>query len=64
MIFVAIAAWFVGVLYSFYNGNRKLPSIVLLTGIILFFAPIGFFKVAGIALLAVVIWITNKWDLS
>lgn len=44
------------------NGNRRLPSIVLLVGIVLFFAPIGFFKVAGIALLAVIIWIANKWD--
>jgi len=63
MIFLAIAAWLVGVLYSFFNGSRKLPSIVLLIGIVMFFAPIGFFKVAGIALLAVVIWLANKPDL-
>jgi hypothetical protein len=52
----------VGVIYSFSNGNRRLPSIVLLIGIVLFFAPIGFFKVAGIALLAIIVWMANKWD--
>ena len=62
MFLFALCAWIVGVIYSFSNGNRRLPAIVLLIGIVLFFAPIGFFKVAGIALLAIVIWMANKWD--
>lgn len=62
MFLFALCAWLVGVIYSFLNGNRRLPSIVLLVGIVLFFAPIGFFKVAGIALLAIIIWMANKWD--
>jgi hypothetical protein len=64
MFLFALAAWLVGVIYSFSNGNRRLPSIVLLMGIVLFVAPIGPFKIAGIALLAAIIWIANKWDLS
>jgi hypothetical protein len=62
MFLFALCAWIVGVIFSFSNGNRRLPSIVLLIGIVLFFAPIGFFKVAGIALLAIIIWMANKWD--
>lgn len=62
MFLFALCAWIVGVIYSFSNGNRRLPSIVLLIGIVLFFAPIGFFKVAGIALLAIIVWMANKWD--
>ena len=62
MFLFALCAWIVGVIYSFSNGNRRLPSIVLLIGIVLYFAPIGFFKVAGIALLAIIIWLANKWD--
>jgi hypothetical protein len=62
MFLLALCAWIVGVIYSFSNGNRRLPSVILVIGTILFFAPIGFFKVAGIALLAAIIWTANKWD--
>jgi hypothetical protein len=44
----AIIAWIAGVIISFYNGNRKLPLIVLLIGIGLFFAPIGVFILSDI----------------
>jgi hypothetical protein len=63
MFLFALCAWLVGVIFSFSNGNRKLPSIVLVIGIVLFIAPIGYFKVAGMALLAVIIWIANKYDM-
>ena len=49
---------------SLYNGNRKLPLIVLLLGLGLLFAPIGFWSTVGIAILGVVIWIANKADMS
>jgi len=48
---------------SFYNGNRKLPVAVLLIGLALLFAPIGFWSTVGIALLAAIIWIANKADM-
>ena len=36
---------------------------VLLLGIVLLLAPIGFWSTAGIALLAAIIWIANKSDM-
>lgn len=44
------------------NGNRKLPLIVLLLGAVMLFAPIGVWRLAGMAILAAVIWIANKAD--
>ena len=64
MSLIAIIAWIGGVGVSLYNGNRKLPLAVLFLGACLLFAPIGGFKTAGIALLAAIIWIANKADMS
>jgi hypothetical protein len=63
MSLIALVAWVGGVIVSFYNGNRKLPLIVLLLGVGLLLAPIGFWGTAGIALLAAIIWIANKSDM-
>ena len=63
MFFIAIIAWAGGVIVSLYNGNRKLPLIVLVLGLGLLFAPTGVWGVAGIALLAAIVWIANKSDL-
>ena len=63
MFLIAIIAWAGGVIISFYNGNRKLPLVVLLLGLGLLFAPIGVWGIAGIALLAAIIWIANKADM-
>ena len=63
MFLIAIVVWAGGVIISFYNGNRKLPLIVLLLGLGLLFAPIGLWGIAGIALLAAIIWIANKADM-
>jgi hypothetical protein len=60
---IALVAWIGGVIISFYNGNRKLPLVVLLFGLGLLFAPIGVWKLAGLALLAAMIWIANKADM-
>lgn len=60
---IALGAWLGGVAISFYNGNRKFPLIMLLLGAGLFFAPIGIWKIAGIALLAAITWIANKADM-
>ena len=62
MSLIALAAWIAGVIVSFYNGNRKLPVAVLILGLGLLFAPIGFWSTVGIALLAAIIWIANKAD--
>jgi hypothetical protein len=64
MFLIAIIAWLGGVIVSFANGNRKLPAIVLLSGLGLFIAPIGLIRIAGIALLAAIIWIANKADMG
>lgn len=63
MSIIALIAWIGGVVVSFYNGNRKLPIVILLLGIVLLLAPIGFWSTVGIALLAAVIWIANKSDM-
>jgi len=63
MSFIALVAWIGGVGVSFYNGNRKLPVAVLMIGLVLLFAPIGFWSTVGIALLAAIIWIANKADM-
>ena len=64
MFLIAIIAWAGGVIISLYNGNRKLPLIVLLLGIGLLFAPIGVWGIAGIAILAAILWIANKADMG
>jgi len=61
-LLIALAAWIGGVVVGFSNGNRKLPLVVLLLGLGLLLAPIGVWKLAGIALLAAIIWIANKAD--
>jgi len=65
--YIAIAAWIAGVGLSFYNGNRKLPLAVLLIGIGVWVgasaAGVAAFGIAGIALLAAIIWIANKADM-
>lgn len=63
MSLMALAAWIAGVIVSFFNGNRKLPVAVLILGLGLLFAPIGFWSTVGIALLAAIIWIANKADM-
>ena len=59
---IALIAWLGGVIVSFYNGNRKLPFTILLLGLGLLFAPIGIWKLVGLALLAAIILIANKAD--
>lgn len=63
MFYFALVALIFGVIVSLVNGNRKLPLVVLLIGLGLFFAPIGIWKMAGIALLAAIIWTANKLDM-
>lgn len=60
---IALIAWLGGVIVSFINGNRKMPLIILLIGLVLFFLPIGIWKLVGIALLAAIIWAANKLDM-
>ena len=68
MFYVALVALVGGVVVSFVNGNRLLPAIILLLGVgltVLMFNGIGGpFGLAGIAILAVVIWIANKADMA
>jgi hypothetical protein len=61
---IVLIAWAGGVVISFYNGNRKFPLIVLAIGLVLLFAPIGIWGLAGLAILAAIIWIANKADMG
>ena len=66
--YIALAAWLWGVVVSFVNGNRRLPSVILLLGIIVaaltFMGKAGYFGLAGLAVLAAIIWIANKADMA
>jgi hypothetical protein len=66
LIYIPIFAWIGGVIVSFAIGNRKLPLVVLVLGIGLLIAtfttPVGLFGIAGIAILAAIIWIAIKAD--
>jgi len=66
MRILALAAWLADVAVSFHNGNRKLPTVILLLGIGVVVATwtgrAGPFGTAGLALLAAIIWIANKAD--
>ena len=66
--YIALFAWLGGVVVSFVTGNRGLPLIVLFLGIVLvgltFIGIAGYFCLAGLAILAVIIWIANKADLA
>jgi hypothetical protein len=68
MFYIALLAWLGGVVVSFAFGNRRLPAIILLLGIVLtvltFMGIAGFLGLAGIAILAVIIWIANKADMG
>ncbi|MCB1229409.1 MAG: hypothetical protein KDN19_04045 [Verrucomicrobiae bacterium] len=68
MFFVTLAAWQVGVGVSFYFGNRTLPTAILIIGIAAtaahFTIGIGYYYIALMALLGVIIWIANRVDMS
>jgi hypothetical protein len=65
---IALIAWIGGSLVSVVNGNRRLPSVVLLLGLVFviltFMGRAGYFDVAGIAILAVIIWIANDAEIK
>jgi len=65
---IALVAWLGGVVVSFANGNRRLPAVVLLLGLVIVGLTVagiaGYFGLAGLALLAAIIWVANKADLA
>lgn len=67
MSFVVLAAWLVGVGVNFYYGNRWLPLVIFLVGGVLTFvhftSGLGFVYIGVMALLAVIIWISNKLEM-
>lgn len=64
--YIAVLAWIGGVVVSFVNGNRKLPSVVLVLGlgliVAIFTGHAGLLGVSGLAILAAIVWIANKAD--
>ncbi len=64
MIFVLLASvvLLAGVLVAFVSGRVKLGASVLGLGTLTFFFIPGFLKVAGLAILALVIVVANKLD--
>ncbi len=67
-MFIAIAAWLAGIGISFYNGNTKLPLVSLVLGIGLLVANFtghgGIITTVGFVLLAVILIIANKLDMT
>jgi hypothetical protein len=65
---IVLIAWACGSLASIVNGHRRLPSVVLLLGLVLvvltFMGNAGYFDVAGIAVLAAIIWIANDVEIK
>lgn len=68
MFYIVIAAWLVGVIVSFIYGNRKLPITILLIGIGItvteFTVGIGYFYISAMAVVAIIIWIANKLEMT
>jgi hypothetical protein len=68
MFFWVMGFWIVGVIVSFINGNRGLPLVILLLGsgvVAATFAGVaGYYGIAALAALAVVIWIANQRDMT
>ena len=68
MFYIAIGAWLAGIVISLINHNRKLPLTIFVLGVIVLAAQftigLGYLSVVALALLAAVIWIANKFDMS
>lgn len=60
IVLLASVVLLAGVLVAFVNGRIKLGASVLVLGALTFFFIPGFLKVAGLALLALVVGIANK----
>jgi len=59
IVLLASVVLLAGVLVAFVNGRIKLGASVLVLGALTFFFIPGFLKVAGLALLALVVGIAN-----
>lgn len=62
IVLLASVVLLAGVLVAFVNGRVKLGASVLVLGALTFFFIPGFLKVAGLAILALVIVVANKLD--
>ncbi|MGB1258551.1 MAG: hypothetical protein ACPG6P_00735 [Akkermansiaceae bacterium] len=68
MLFFTIGAWLAGVCVSFVLHNRKLPLTIFTLGVLTLVAQytvgLGYITIVILALLAAIIWIGNKFDMS
>lgn len=68
MFYIVISALLVGIIVSWINHNRKLPLTILTLGVLVlcggFTMGFGYATVSILAILAVIIWIANKFDMS
>lgn len=66
MFYLALTAWLAGAIFSFLAGNQKLPSAILILGVVdligMFVFGWGYLGISGLATLAVIILIVNKFD--
>jgi len=62
LVLLASVVLLAGVLVAFVNGRIKLGASVLVLGALTFFFIPGFLKVAGLAILALVIVVANTLD--
>ena len=63
---IAVGAWITVVTVSYVNGNRILPTVVLVLGIAdiigMVFFSVGWLGLSALALMAVVMLIANRID--
>ena len=62
IVLLASVVLLAGVLVAFVNGRIKLGASILVLGALTFFFIPGFVKVAGLAILALIIVVANKLD--
>jgi len=62
IVLLASVVLLAGVLVAFVNGRIKLGASVLVLGALTFFFVPGFLKVAGLAILALVIVVAHRLD--
>lgn len=68
MFYVVLAAWLAGVVTSLINGNRKLPITIFIIGAaataVQFTVGIGYLYIALMAIISIIIWMANKFDMA
>lgn len=67
-MWIILGAWLVAIILSYVNGNRRMPTVILILGLLTlagtFTGLLGYFGLTILAILTVIIWIANKYDMA